>query len=123
MTQAKNDDKPVATETKPLAAADHDRVVMASRLPDGTPHQTPDFEYIGDAQFAEDAAKRQLGEQAASAIDVAERGATAAPAEGEGEPDPETAKLKAAQDKAVKAAESKASSEVKARHHGLGDRS
>src|SRR5688500_9687322 len=77
-------DKPVATEAKPLAVADHDRVVMASRLPDGSPHQTPDFEFIGDKEIVSDAAKRQLSEQAVSAVDVERRGVGAPPAEGEG---------------------------------------
>jgi hypothetical protein len=116
--------KPVETEAKVAGGGDHDRVAMASRLPDGTPHQTADFEYIGDKDVAIDAAKRQLAEQAVSAVDVEHRGVGAPPATGEGssEPDPGVRKLKAAQDKAAKAAESSAEREVNARHHGLGDR-
>lgn len=115
--------KPVETEAKVAGGGDHDRVAMASRLPDGTPHQTADFEYIGDKDVAIDAAKQQLAEQAVSAVDVERRG-VGAPATGEGssELDPEAKKLKAAQDKAAKAAESSAEREVNARHNGLGDR-
>lgn len=107
--------------TAKLTTTDHDRVVMASRHPDGSPDQTPDFEFIGDKEVVETAAKRQLSEQAVSAVDVERRGVTAEATGTPGEPDPATKELQAAQEKAAKAAESKAAAEVKSHHQGLGD--
>lgn len=100
---------------------DHDRVVMASRLADGTPDQTPDFEYIGDKDTAITAAKVQLGQQAASAVDVA--AATTLSTAGQvataeaSEPDPDIAKLKGLQESAVAKAEKAAEAEVDARYN------
>lgn len=99
---------------------DHDRVVMASRKADGTPDQTPDFEYIGDKETAVSAAKTQLGQQAASAVDVAEAttlstAANVAAAEAS-EPDADIAKLKAKQEAAIAKAEKAAEAEVNARY-------
>lgn len=111
------------TQGKVTPDADHDRVVMASRLPDGTPAQTSTFEFIGDKQVAIDAAKRQLTEQAVSAADVAIRGVTSETAEGVGSSDPDAAvqEIKDAHEAAKKDAESRAESEVNKNHAGLGD--
>lgn len=109
-------EKATPTENKTNTGGDHDRVVMASRLPDGTPHQTPDFEFIGDRQFSIDASKRQLSEQAVSAKDVELRGASTAEADAEAsKPDPEVQKLIDAHESASKAAEKAAEAEVKSR--------
>ncbi|KUH38389.1 hypothetical protein ATE80_13045 [Streptomyces kanasensis] len=102
---------------------DHDRIVMASRRPDGTPDQL-NPEFIGDKETAVQAAREQLAVQAASAVDIAARGVTAGPAEdgtGGSEPDAEIKALKEAQDKAVETAEARAEREVNERHQGLGD--
>ncbi|MET9517032.1 hypothetical protein [Streptomyces sp. NPDC002994] len=114
-------------ESKPTPKAavhgDHDRIVMASRRPDGSMDQI-NPEFIGDKDMALAAAKEQLGVQAASAVDTAARGVTAGQGEdgtGRAEPDPEIAALKDAQDEAVKTAESQAEREVNDRHQGLGD--
>lgn len=115
------------TQGKVTPDADHDRVVMASRRADGTPDQTDPFEYIGDKDTAIAAAKVQLGQQAASAVDIAIRGVTAGPGgpgtASAGEPDPAVQEIKDAHDEAIAAAEKKAEAEVKAHHAGLGDRS
>lgn len=50
---------------------DHDRVQMLSLRPDGTPDQH-NPEIIGDKDTAVRAAKEQFGQQAVSAVDVAE---------------------------------------------------
>lgn len=101
--------------------ADHDRVVMASRRPDGSPAQSDNFEFIGDKDTAISAAKTQLSEQAVSAADVAIRGVTTAGAGGSGEPDPAVAEIQKAHESAAKKAESRAESDVNANHGGLGD--
>ncbi|MBK3542539.1 hypothetical protein [Streptomyces sp. MBT60] len=102
-------------------AGDHDRIVMASRRADGSMDQVAP-EFIGDKDVAIAAAKEQLAQQAASAVDVAARGVSAT-AEGVGssEPDPDVAALKEAQDKAIASAESQAEREVNDLHKGLGD--
>ncbi|MGW2837311.1 hypothetical protein ACWCWD_06320 [Streptomyces sp. NPDC001493] len=123
-----NTPKPSTTDSgvlqeKPSAAAakggDHDRIVMASRRADGSMDQVAP-EFIGDKDVAIAAAKQQLGQQAASAVDVAARGVSSAP-EGAGpsEPDPDVAALKEAQDKAIESAESQAEREVNDLHQGL----
>ncbi|GGU90981.1 hypothetical protein GCM10010275_29990 [Streptomyces litmocidini] len=112
-------DKPTAAAAK---AGDHDRIVMASRRPDGTPDQIAP-EFIGDKDVALAAAKEQLAVQAASAVDVAARGVSSSP-EGDGAtapPDPEIQALKDAQDKAREEAEARAEREVGKLHQGLGD--
>jgi hypothetical protein len=48
-----------------------DRVVMASRAPDGTPVQSEGFEFIGDKEFVQAAATEQLSQIAVSADDAA----------------------------------------------------
>lgn len=112
-------------QDKPTPAAaeqgDHDRIVMASRRADGSMDQfRPEF--IGDKDVAIAAAKEQLGQQAASAVDVAARGVSSAPAAAEqAEPDPDLKALKDAQDQAIETAEAKAEREVRDLHQGLGD--
>jgi hypothetical protein len=109
--------------------ADHDRIVMASRTPDGTPAQhNPEF--IGDKKVAEEAAAVQLGQQKASAADQALRGVVdtgGVLAEdgdksgvGSSEPDAAVAEIVDAHEKAQKAADSQAKSEVSKLHEGLG---
>ncbi|MFF3300964.1 hypothetical protein [Streptomyces sp. NPDC002908] len=111
-------DKPTASAAK---AGDHDRIVMASRKADGSMDQTAP-EFIGDKDVAIAAAKEQLGQQAASAVDVAARGVSSTPeAAAASEPDPDVKALKDAQDEAVTAAESQAEREVTQLHQGLGD--
>lgn len=101
---------------------DHDRVVIASRKPDGTPDQSPDFEFIGPKTFAVEASKEQMRQQAVSAVDTeirgVESGGTAAASTKE---DPTIAKLQQAHDTAASAAEKRAEAEVNEGHHGLGD--
>ncbi|MFF7200516.1 hypothetical protein [Streptomyces sp. NPDC008141] len=102
---------------------DHDRIVMASRKPDGSMDQIAP-EFIGDKDVALAAAKEQLAVQAASAVDVAARGVSSKEGEdgvGSSAPDADVQALKDAQDKAVKAAEAQAEHEVNERHQGLGD--
>jgi hypothetical protein len=114
-------------QAKPTAKAaetgDHDRIVMASRKPDGSMDQT-DPEFIGDKDVAVAAAKEQLAQQAASAVDTAARGVSGYPngdGAGSSEPDPDVQALKDAQDEAVKAAEAQAEREVNRLHKGAGD--
>ena len=111
-------DKPTASAAK---AGDHDRIVMASRRADGSMDQTAP-EFIGDKAIAIAAAKEQLGQQAASAVDVAARGVSSTP-EGAApsEPDPDVRALKDEQDKAIASAEAQAEREVNDLHQGLGD--
>jgi hypothetical protein len=116
------DETTAKVPASPAAAAvggDHDRVVMASRQADGTPDQTPDFEYIGDKETTLKATKTQLTEQAVSAVDVAERGVTSASTaseDGTGDAqDPSIADMAEKHGTAKDAAESAAESEVNAR--------
>lgn len=128
--------KESATERKDLPTGDHDRVAMASRLPDGTPHQTPDFEFLGDREGVEAAAKEQLKQQRVSAADSAARGVEAGGGVLEAESgsakegivnpkdapqDPSIEKLQKLHEEAAAAGEAQAESEVAERHHGLGD--
>ncbi|MFJ4712717.1 hypothetical protein [Streptomyces sp. NPDC088785] len=114
----------VLQDTPTPAAAqhgDHDRIVMASRRADGTMDQN-NPEFIGDKDTAIAAAKVQLGQQAASAVDVAARGVSSTPqGEGASEPDAQVQALKDAQDQAVQTAENRAVREVEQLHQGLGD--
>ena len=111
-------DKPTASAAK---AGDHDRIVMASRRADGSMDQTAP-EFIGDKDVAIAAAKEQLGQQAASAVDVAARGVSSTPeGAGSSEPDPDVQALKDEQDKVIASAESQAEREVNQLHQGLGD--
>lgn len=121
-----SDETTAKVPASPATAAvggDHDRVVMASRKADGTPDQTPDFEYIGDKETTMRATKTQLTEQAVSAVDVAERGVTSGtedadtsklPSTGP-QSDPSIAALADKHDSAKAAAESAAESEVNTR--------
>ena len=88
---------------------DVDRVAMASRTADGTPDQTPGFEYV-DPEVAVEATAAQLADQRASALDQEHR---SAPGE-----DPldnkQVEKLADAQDKAAEAARKDAEAEVNA---------
>lgn len=104
-----------ASPATKAVSGDHDRVVMASRRPDGTPDQTPDFTYIGDQDASVQAAKEQLRQQAVSAEDVRLRGVAGAGGPGEEVDDPSTAELRKAHESAAKSAERAAESEVKAR--------
>ncbi len=115
MADPKAEDKAPRTESKSNTGGDIDRVQMASRLPDGTPHQTPDFEFIGDQKSTEEAAKVQLGQQAVSAVDARVRSEQAAPEEDDGRLDANSEQLRNEQKSALKAAESRAASEVKAK--------
>ncbi|MFF8953883.1 hypothetical protein ACF09I_34555 [Streptomyces sp. NPDC014940] len=114
----------VLQETPTSAAAehgDHDRIVMASRRADGSMDQVSP-EFIGDKATVLEAAKHQLGQQAASAVDTAARGVTSSPdGAGDSEPDAEVKALRDAQEKAVQTAEEKAAAEVEQLHQGLGD--
>jgi len=110
----KAQDKAVATESKAGTGGDIDRVAMASRLPDGTPHQTPDYEYL-DEEFAASATKRQLTEQAVSAADSKVRAEQTAPEADDGKLSEDQQALQDAHDKAYKAAEARAASETKSK--------
>ncbi len=96
---------------------DVDRVQIASRHPDGTPAQTPDFEFIGNKDFAIEASKKQLAEQAVSATDTALRGplGLGGTSDQGNEPDENVQKLIDAHEAAVKGAHSQAESEVNAK--------
>jgi hypothetical protein len=100
---------------------DHDRVVMASRRPDGTPAQTEDFEFIGNKEFAVEAAKEQLKQQAVSAKDVELRGV--GDETSEVVEDDTNKRLREAHEKVAGAAEKAAEAEVNKLHQGLGDNS
>ncbi|MEU4502656.1 hypothetical protein [Streptomyces sp. NPDC024089] len=109
--------KPVV---KSAAHGDHDRIVMASRTADGSMAQVAP-EFIGDRDVAVSAAKEQLAQQAASAVDTAARGVSASEGTVSSEPDPDVQALKDAQDEAVQTAEAQAEREISSLHEGLGD--
>jgi len=90
---------------------DHDRVQMLSLHADGTPAQIAP-ELIGDKDTTLAATKEQFKQQAVSAADVELRGVNATDSEKDEE------KLKAAHEKAAKAAESAAEKTVNALHKG-----
>lgn len=96
--------------------ADHDRVVMASRKPDGSPDQTPDFEFIGDPEMVLEMNTEQLKVQAVSAADANARGQNDVTAQEEGPEDPTISELQKAHSAALTASERQAKSEVKAKH-------
>lgn len=118
-----------STQGRVTPDAEHDRVVMASRAPDGTPAQF-DPEFIGPKDVVEAAAVQQLTEQKVSAVDQAERGivdtdgvlARDEAAEASSEPDPVVSKLVKAHESAERSAKSQAKREVEALHKGLGDK-
>jgi hypothetical protein len=103
-------EKAAAGNTAVPHEGDHDRVAMLSLHVDGTPDQH-NPEIIGDKDFALAAAKEQFAQQAVSAVDVQERGATVAPAE-EVKQDPSIEDLTKKHDKAASAAESAAEKAV-----------
>lgn len=112
-TTAKAPSSPAPAAVK----GDHDRVVMASRLADGTPDQTPDFEFIGDRDVTLAATKEQLATIAVHAVD-AERHSPVAPAageEGSSEPDPIVSEDIKAKEAAAEAGAKAAEAEVAAR--------
>lgn len=125
ITPKKEGTESTVLQDKPTPAAaekgDHDRIVMASRRADGSMDQNRP-EFIGDKDVAIAAAKEQLAQQAASAVDVAARRVSSTPeGEGSSEPDPDIAALKKAQDQAIETAEAQAEREVRDLHQGLGD--
>jgi len=89
---------------------DHDRVASLSLNADGTADQHNPEIIIGKDEAVE-FAKKQFAEQAVSAVDVAERGASTG-TEDEGEQDASIAALKEKHDAAAKSAESAAESAV-----------
>lgn len=93
---------------------DHDRVVMLSLNPDGTPRQLKP-ELIGDPEVALAATKRQFVEQAVSAADSELRRKLTATDEGVGD-DPTVRKLREAHEAAADAAEKAAERVVKSLH-------
>lgn len=93
------------------ATHDHDRIVIASRGPDGRIRQF-EPEFIGPKEAAEEAAKAQLREQRVSAVDVAIRGTAATVPAAEAEPDPVNEELRKAHEEAAKAGEAQATAEV-----------
>ena len=111
-------------QTKGAAASiehDHDRIVMPSRRADGTMDQF-DPEFIGDKDTAKRAARRQAEEQAASAVDVAERGVSTDDADTSDAPqDPTIERIAKAQTAAADKAGKAAEAEVDKLHKGLGD--
>lgn len=107
-----------ATPAAGSTTGDHDRVVMASRRADGTPDQSPDFEFIGDRDATLEATKAQLATSAVSAVDAERQRAVATPdagEEGSSEPDPVVAEDVKAKEAAAKSAEKAAEAEVAAR--------
>jgi hypothetical protein len=107
-------------------SGDHDRVSMLSLKADGTADQH-NPEIIGDKDAAVEAAKRQFAEQAVSAVDVAERGASSGPVTLVGQEDgsvkeeplrtdsddPSVEALRKKHESAAKSAESAAESTIK----------
>lgn len=92
---------------------DHDRVQMLSLRADGS-HDQLNPEIIGDPEIALKAAKEQFAQQAVSAVDVHERGASSSTGEYDDAPqDPTIEALKAKHDAAAKAAEAAAEKMVK----------
>lgn len=116
------DDKNEKNQGRVTPDADHDRIVMASRTPDGKPAQF-DPEFIGDKKTAIEAAEVQLTEQKVSAVDQAKRGVVDNTGTDDGsDPDPAVKELQKAHEAAEKAAKSQAASEVDDLHEGLGDK-
>jgi len=95
------------------SGGDHDRVQMLSLSKDGSPDQH-NPEIIGDKDFAVESAKRQFAEQAVSAVDVAERGATVDDGTTDVKQDPSIEALQKKHDAAAKSAESAAEKAVNA---------
>lgn len=113
MAETNTPPKKAAGNTAVPHEGDHDRVAMLSLHADGTPDQH-NPEIVGDKDFALAATKRQYAEQAVSAVDVAERGATVDTGSETVSQDPSIEKLQKAHDSAHKSAESAAESTVNA---------
>ena len=93
------------TEPKGAAATGlQDRVVMASRGSDGTPHQTPDFEFIGPKDGVVAGAVHQLQSVEYAGLQVST--------------DPDVNPTEEENEAAAKRGEAKAKAEVDARHKG-----
>lgn len=96
-----------------------DRVVMASRAPDGTPVQSEGFEFVGDKEFVQAAATEQLSQINVSAEDHARAVEQAAETAGAGSslsPEEEE-RIKRHKD-LQQAAAKQAASEVEEKHTG-----
>lgn len=103
------------TTDKAVVEPATDRIQMLSVSKDGTPDQAPNFEFIGDKDATLEATKEQFAQRAASAVDEQKRPELGlAPAAAEVAEDKSIAELKAAQDKAIAAAEKQAESIVNA---------
>lgn len=112
-------DASVSTDKPVVEAADHDRIVGLSLAKDGTPDQSPNFEFIGDKDTAIEVTKRQFAEQAVSAVDADKRAELGLAGRDEGDTsDKLIDALKAEHDKAASAAEKKAEAVVNAAHKG-----
>lgn len=120
MTSTKSPDQEVVNPA--AKGGDHDRVVMLSLKADGSPDQL-DPEIIGDKDAAIAATTEQFRQQAVSAADVRERGASTddpdRPGRSKSE-DPTVEKIKKAHEAAAKGAETSAKKVVNALH-GDGD--
>jgi len=114
MADPRPQERAIQTESKTNTGGDIDRVQMASRLPDGTPHQTPGFEFVGDAKSTEAATAEQLRQQAVSAADVRIRTQHATPEEDEGKLSADQQALTDAHEQAAKAGEARAVADTKA---------
>lgn len=108
-----------AANTAVKHEGDHDRVAMLSLHADGTPDQH-NPEIIGDKEFALEATRRQFAEQAVSAQDADRRAvaADAASAAETVEQDPTIAKAQAEDEKTAAAAEKAADKVVESLHKG-----
>jgi hypothetical protein len=109
--------------TAAVSGGAQDRVAMASRLPDGTPAQTPGFTYI-DPEAAKEAGAKQLAEQAVSNADAVLRApADAGPGEGgEGSsaPDPAVQRIADVHERVAAEAAEKVDAEVDKHSGGQG---
>lgn len=103
-----------------VKTGDRDRVVSLSINKEGAPDQTPDFEIIGDKDFALAATKKQFAEIAVAAVDAEKRAELGLAGTADTGPSPDKAidALKAEHDKAVAASDKKAEAIVNARHEG-----
>lgn len=93
-----------AAPTGKDATGVHDRVVMASRGADGTPHQSKDFEFIGDKDAVLAGAVHQLQSAEYAALQTSS--------------DPDVNPTDEENEAAAEKGEAKAKSEVDAHHKG-----
>jgi hypothetical protein len=63
----------VDTDKPVINAGDHDRIQAVSIAKDGTPDQSPGFEFIGDKDTVLEATKEQFRQIAVSAVDAEKR--------------------------------------------------